>query len=192
MGAALLPCCSTAKLIEHHFKTGSITDAFANSELSLALNLQAEKSSSQKSGWEFLLWFLFLTYYQTSSRPWLQFWWNIWELYQSSSVLVAVMINGILILLAFASGRKWGKPLKCSIGFNTLNICWSFCSSYICSLADFSAIGILNASSLVSPAAVTGHCLWELEAHRNDWARCINIILYLCTIHYIENILHFH
>ena len=98
------------------------------------------------------------------------------------------MIDGILILLAFASGRKWGKPLKCSIGFNTLNICLSFCSSYICSLADFSATGILNASSLLSPAAVTGHCLRELEAHRDGWARCINIILYLCTIHYIENI----
>lgn len=72
-GVALFPCCSTAKLIEHNFKIGSVTDAFANSELSLALNLQAEKSSSQKSGWKFLLWFLFLTYYQTSSWLWLQF-----------------------------------------------------------------------------------------------------------------------
>lgn len=72
-GAALLPCCSTAELIEYNFKTGSLNDAFANSELSLALNLQAEESSSQKSGLKFLLWFLFLTSYQTSSWPWLQF-----------------------------------------------------------------------------------------------------------------------
>lgn len=98
------------------------------------------------------------------------------------------MIDEILILLAFASGRKWGKPLKCSIGFNIPNICSSFCFSYICSLADFSDTGILNVSSLLSPAAVIGHCLWELEAHKDDWARCINIISYLCIIHYIENI----
>lgn len=87
------------------------------------------------------------------------------------------MIDGILIWLALASGRKLGKALKYSIGFNVLNICWSFCSSYICSLADFSAIGILNALSLLSPAVVIGHCFWELEAHSDDWARRINTIL---------------